>query len=230
MFREIGKNCRLLACIAPQKAQHMRILSIQDRQITARKGQATFSQLNQPLETPENAAFDRFGNAAALIFLPIYAQTVDPAAVTRLGGVITIAIVVERANFVAQIQKRDAANRQNQAVDQQNSPNGKFRFSGAFFTQGFFQPRQRSASTANAAVAGFWVFLKGQPARKTAGAEIRAVALKARIRLWAWGKFSQPVPISFQIKATASKRMTSTPWLARKSISSAMRLKTAGLA
>ena len=56
-----------------------------------------------------------------------------------------------------------------------------------------------------------------------AGAAIRAAALNAWIRLCAPGRFSQLRPISFQIKATASSLSTSTPWLARKSISSAMR-------
>ena len=57
---------------------------------------------------------------------------------------------------------------------------------------------------------------------------MRQTALKAWMMRWASGRFSQLVPISFQMKATASRRRISTPVLARKSISEAMARKTSG--
>jgi hypothetical protein len=62
------------------------------------------------------------------------------------------------------------------------------------------------------------------------GAAILAMLLKALIIVWASGRFSQSVPMRFQINATASRRNTSTPWLARKSISPAMDLNTSEFA
>jgi hypothetical protein len=52
--------------------------------------------------------------------------------------------------------------------------------------------------------------------------------LKARTSLCASGRFSHVVPIFFQICATESRRKTSTPKFAKKSISAAIALKTAG--
>ena len=65
--------------------------------------------------------------------------------------------------------------------------------------------------------------------KSSAGAAIRASALKAWMSRCASGRFSQLVPICFQMKATASSRSTSTPWFARKSISSTIARNTAGL-
>jgi hypothetical protein len=61
------------------------------------------------------------------------------------------------------------------------------------------------------------------------GAASRQTALKACRRVCASGRFSHGVPSCFQMKATASIRKISTPWLARKSISPAMARKTSGL-
>ena len=65
--------------------------------------------------------------------------------------------------------------------------------------------------------------------KSSAGAAMRNTALKACTSVCAWGRLSQSVPSSFQVKASASSRSTSVPMLARKSISAAMSWKTAGL-
>lgn len=61
-----------------------------------------------------------------------------------------------------------------------------------------------------------------------AGAAIRATALKASMIQCASGRFWQFVPRRFHRNATASSLSTSTPWLARNSISSTIRLNTTG--
>ena len=62
------------------------------------------------------------------------------------------------------------------------------------------------------------------------GAAIRHRALNAWISRCASGRFSQVVPSRFQVNATASSRSTSTPVLARNSISAAIARNTSGLA
>ena len=61
------------------------------------------------------------------------------------------------------------------------------------------------------------------------GAAMRTTALKARTRVCALGRLSHEVPSSFQVNASASRRSTSAPTLARNSISAAMSRKAAGL-
>ena len=63
----------------------------------------------------------------------------------------------------------------------------------------------------------------------TAGAARAVTALNARSRSWTCGWDSHEVPSCFQMNATASRRSTWAPWLARNSISAAMAWKTCGL-
>ena len=64
----------------------------------------------------------------------------------------------------------------------------------------------------------------------TAGAAIRVTARSACNSMCTSGSDWQRVPIRFHMKATASNRSTSTPRLARFSITAAMSRNTAGLA
>jgi hypothetical protein len=61
-------------------------------------------------------------------------------------------------------------------VNQQNAADGKFDLGGTFLGERFFQPGERSAGAADAAVAGFGVLLErysaGKTARKTPSVEL----------------------------------------------------------
>ena len=61
------------------------------------------------------------------------------------------------------------------------------------------------------------------------GHAIRATYWNACITVWALGRLSHTVPFSFQTKASASRRSTSTPRFAMKSISSHIARNTSGL-
>lgn len=64
----------------------------------------------------------------------------------------------------------------------------------------------------------------------TAGQAIRATARSAWVSACTSGWFWQFVPIRFQVKAIASSRNTSTPWLASARMMSANSQSTSGFA
>ena len=66
--------------------------------------------------------------------------------------------------------------------------------------------------------------------KSSEGAAMRSTALNACSSRCASGNDSEAVPSCFQMKATASMRSTSTPRLARNSISPAIARNTAGFA
>jgi hypothetical protein len=99
-----------------------------------------------------------------------------PAAVALVGRVVAVGVVVEYANLIAEVNERDATYSQDNSVNQQNAVDGKFNLILAFFFERFFQTSERRACPADAAIARFGIFLKGQSARETSG-ETSAVKL-----------------------------------------------------
>ena len=87
---------------------------------------------------------------------------------SALAGSLTIAVVVERADLVAQVDQRDAADAEDDAVDAADAAHGQLDLGRVAAAQGALQPGQRGQGAGDAGVAGAWVLLEGQAARKRA--------------------------------------------------------------
>ena len=68
-----------------------------------------FAQLDETLQLLIDAPFRSLGIVAPRHLFPIRGGPVNPAAVVRLGRVAPIAVIIERTDFVAQIDERNAA-------------------------------------------------------------------------------------------------------------------------
>src|SRR5438876_2669505 len=88
---------------------------------------------------------------------PISLWTVDPTTVAGLVQIIGERVLVQRADLVAQVDQRDAAYAQDNAVQHQNALHGELNLLLVGGLDGLLQPGQRGqrARDAGVAVAGF---------------------------------------------------------------------------
>ena len=82
-------------------------------------------------------------------------------------GSLLIAVVVQLANLVAQVEQWNAADGQNHAVDQQDAADGQLDLERGLLAQRLLQAGQRGACAGDAAVAGLQILLEGQAARES---------------------------------------------------------------
>ena len=108
------------------------------------------------------------GVVAALHLLPIGRRPVHPTAVVGLGRVVDIAVVVQRADLIAQVDERNAADAEDDGMDEADAAYGQLDLRRVAAAQRALQPRQRSQRAGNAGVTRPWVLLEGEPAGKRA--------------------------------------------------------------
>src|SRR5215207_3968696 len=108
--------------------------------------------------------------------VPVGFRTMHPAAVVLVGGVLAIAVIIQRPDLIPKIDEGNPACRQDDAVDQQDPPDGQFHLRWTLLLKRFFQSGQGCTGTADAAIAGLRIFLERQAAPKTTG-EASAVKL-----------------------------------------------------
>src|SRR3954454_108822 len=146
--------------------KYVRVASLHHLRIAPRHGRAPFAYINKPAKPPINAAFDRFRLLAPCHLPPVGSRTVHPAAVARLGRVLTVPVIVQRAQFVTQVQQRHATYRDSHTVQQQNPPDTQLYLLRVAPAQARFEPRQRCRRARDARVPRAWVLLKWQTPRK----------------------------------------------------------------
>ncbi len=101
--------------------------------VAARKVRLSLALSDHVLQPGVDPTFERAGIIAPPHALPVGGGPVHPAAVVGLGRIVTIAVVIERADLIAEVNQGNAPHRDNDTVDQQDAANGKFHFLFAFF-------------------------------------------------------------------------------------------------
>ena len=92
--------------------------------------------------------------------LRVYAFAPDNAALFKALGVWE-PVRSARACAYRRMQVWDAAGGEDDRVDQQDTPHRQFNFALGLLLERLFQPGQAGTCAADAAVAGFWIFLEG---------------------------------------------------------------------
>ena len=103
------------------------------------------------------------------------ARAVDPAGVVEFGGVVDVRVVVEHADFVAEIEEGNTASRHGDTVREQDP------FQGALLAA--FEAGERGGGAGDAAVAGAGVVLE----RDTAGEGARVAVYEEGVEETAVG-------------------------------------------
>ena len=135
--------------------------------LIAAKGRRSLAHLDQVAQRMIDATLDGRRVVAAFHLLPVGRRPVHPAAVVCLGRIVDVAVVVERADLVAQVDQRDAADAEDDGVHEADAANGQLDFGRVAAAQGALQPSQRGQGAGDAGVACARVLLEGQPARET---------------------------------------------------------------
>ena len=111
LFGEICEDDCALARVSPHKAEDVFILSGDDFQLAACESLMLFSQFDQHFQPLKDSSFDGVDVVSFCVFFPICPRTMHPAAVSFVGGVVAVGVVVERANFIAKIDAGESRQR-----------------------------------------------------------------------------------------------------------------------
>src|SRR6266700_4459934 len=171
MIGEIRHDEESLAAAVPDIAEEMPVAGLDELSVAIVYRRLLLPQSDQPHQLREDAAVRRAGVILyPLLPGPISLRTVDPTTVAGLVEVIGERVVVQWAELVAQVDQRDTADAQDNAVQHQDAPHSQLNLLlvGVVLDR-LLQPRKRGQRARDAGVAGGRVLLEGYAACKRAG-------------------------------------------------------------
>src|SRR2546421_2058273 len=171
MIGEIRHDEESLAAAVPDIAEEMPVAGLDELSVAIVDRLLLLPQLDQPHQLREDAAVRR---ARVVLYPllpgPISLRTVDPTTVAGLVEVIGERVVVQCAELVAQVDQRDTADAQDDAVQHQDAPHSHLNLLlVGIVLDRLLQPRQRGQRARDAGVAGGRVLLEGHAACKRTG-------------------------------------------------------------
>jgi len=101
--------------------------------------------------------------------LPLHFRSMNPAGIAGFGGIFHKVVIVEHAPLFSQVQQRDTADTEGDAVQQQHAAQRQFFFLFVVFFDRLFEASEGCHRPGNPHVPGLMVFLKGDAPRERAG-------------------------------------------------------------
>src|SRR5256714_3580614 len=169
MSGEIRHHEESLTAAVTDVAEEMPVAGLDERCVTIVNRRLLLPQHDQPHQLREYAAMRRvLVMLYSLLPGPIRLRAVDPTTVPGLVQVMGERVLVQRADFVAQVEQRDTADAQDDAVQHQDAPHSQLNLLLVAGLDRLLQPGKRGQRARDAGITGSRVFLEWQTARERA--------------------------------------------------------------
>src|SRR3712207_2656212 len=143
------------------EAEDVIVARVDDLGLATGKDRVPGPQADEVAQPGVESALDGGGIVPARERDGVVARAVDPAAVTALGWIILVGVIVDGGDFVAQIDQRDAADQQRYPVEEEDAPEGNINLGRIVLTQALFDAGERGGCAGDAGITGARVLLEG---------------------------------------------------------------------